>query len=146
MEEIKLWENDYFVAVNICQNQTLKANLGAQYQNICDEAEVNVNVRPTLRAIRKVIQNTYLCGDSSCIHLFETVLSILSGTVVWALLSVIVTLLAVLTLFLCIGRKRRKTSYDIESTRVLMNDESLVSLPDMNSYRWREKPKKQKAL
>ena len=37
MEELKLWENDYFVAVNICHNQTLKANLGAQYQSICEK-------------------------------------------------------------------------------------------------------------
>lgn len=125
-EEIKLWENDFFVATNICSNDTLKANLGAQYQNICEEAEVNVNVRPVLRAIRKVIQNTYLCGDSSCIHIFEDILDILSGTVVWTLLSVILTLFFVILLFLCIGKKgssKRKTSYDIESTRVLMNDE-----------------------
>lgn len=140
MEEIKLWENDLFVVMNICNNNTLKANLGAQYQNICEEAEVSVNVRPVLRAIRKVIQNTYLCGDTSCIHIFENVLDIMSGTVVWALLCVILTLFLVILLFLCMGKKslsQRKTSYDIESTRVLMNDE----------YMWREMtPKKQKTL
>ena len=103
-EEIKLWENDFFVAVNICSNDTLKANLGAQYQNICEEAEVNVNVRPVLRAIRKVIQNTYLCGDMSCVHIFEDVLEVLSGTVVWTLLSVILTLFLVILLFLCMGK------------------------------------------
>jgi ABC-type sugar transport system permease subunit len=139
-EELKLWENDFFVAMNICRNETLKANLGAQYQYICDEAEVNVNVHPILRAIRKVIMNTYLCGDTSCIHIFENILDILSATVVWTLLSVILTLFLVILLFLCLGRKgshRRKTSYDIESTRVLMNDDY---------SRWDEQPKKQKTL
>jgi len=139
-EEIKLWENDFFVAMNICNNNTLKANLGVQYQNICEEAEVNVNVRPVLRAIRKVIQNTYLCGDTSCIHIFEDVLNVMSGTIVWTLLSMILTLLLVILLFVCIGKKtlsRRLTSYDIESTPVLMNDE----------YTWEEEiPKKQKNL
>lgn len=138
-EEIKLWENDFFVAMNICNNNTLKANLGAQYQNICEEAEVNVNVRPFLRATRKVIQNTYLCGDASCLHIFENLLDILSGTVVWTLLSVILTLFFVILLFLCVGKKGspcRKTSYDIESTRVLMNDE----------YRWDAQQEKQKTL
>tara|TARA_B100001094_G_scaffold209698_2_gene203610 strand:+ start:10741 stop:11181 length:441 start_codon:yes stop_codon:yes gene_type:complete len=139
-EELKLWENDFFVAMNICNNDTLKANLGAQYQNICDEAEVNVNVRPILRAIRKVIQNTYLCGDTACVHIFEDVLNILSGTVVWTLLSVIMTLLLVILIFLCVGKKgasRHKRSYDIESTHVIMNDD----------YTWEStQPKKQKTL
>lgn len=149
MEEIKLWENDFFVATNICSNETLKANLGAQYQNICEEAEVNVNVRPVLRAIRKVIQNTYLCGDSSCIHLFEDLLSILSGTMAWAMLSVILTLILVILLFLCIGgrggikKRKQMTSYDIESTRVLMNDECDMA----PAYDWREEAhSKQKKL
>ena len=135
MEEIKLWENDFFVASNICRNETMKANLGAQYQYICEEAEVNVNVRPTLRAIRKVIQNTYLCGDSSCLHIFEDILHILSGTIVSAMICVILTLLVVVVLFICLGRRapranKRKTSFDIESTRVQMRDEEFLVLRD----------------
>lgn len=131
MEEIKLWENDFFVATNICNNETLKANLGMQYQNICEEAEVNVNVWPTLRAVRKVIQHTYLCGDSSCVHIFEDVLSVLSGTLVWTLSAVVVTLsFVVVALIACSSRRARspgkqhRTLYDIESTRVQMKDKS----------------------
>ena len=65
-EQYKLWVDDKFVSEEICQNITLRANLGFQYENICHEATVGANVWPLTRALKHVIQHTHLCGDVSC--------------------------------------------------------------------------------
>jgi len=67
-EASKLYKDDSFVNENICQNDNLKANLGLNYIEVCDRAEVHSQKSVFLNAFKKTIQVTYICGDISCIE------------------------------------------------------------------------------
>ena len=66
-EESKSLKDDTFVNENICQKDNLKANLGENYVDMCHRAEIYSQKWVLMNAFKRTIQNTYLCGDVSCI-------------------------------------------------------------------------------
>lgn len=96
-----LWEHDAFVDDHICQNETLRANLGAHYQYVCHEAGLRVALRPIARAFKSVLERTHLCGDTPCVDGLEALLAALSRQ--WFVLAVAVASLT----FFCRYRRQR---------------------------------------
>lgn len=121
--EAQMINEDTFVFNNICKNNTLKANLGQNYVDICHRAEVHSQKSPFINAVRHTIQNTYLCGDQPCIEIFEQVLEIVTRSLAWTLCAIMCVLFLTLCLIIyCSGSrcgrkwsKRHKIQrYDIE--------------------------------
>lgn len=98
-QESALLRDDKFVNDNICLNNELRANLGASYIDVCHRAEVDSQKFVWLNAFRRTIQHTYLCGDVSCIELFETIVEIISRSLAWTIASIIFGIV----LTICLG-------------------------------------------
>ena len=73
-----LWAHDAFVDDQICQNDTLRANLGAHYQYVCHDAGTRLALGPAARAFKAVLERTHLCGDTSCSEALDVLLAVLS--------------------------------------------------------------------
>jgi len=98
------FKDDAFVNENICQNDNLKANLGSNYVDICHRAEVDSQKWVSLNAFRMTIQNTYLCGDVSCIELFEQLMEIVTRSLAWTVCAVLIgVILLVFMIVYCVG-------------------------------------------
>ena len=111
-------KDDSFVNDHICRNDTLKANLGENYVQICHRAEVDSQKWVMLNAFRRTIQNTFLCGDISCIELFEKILEIVTRSLAWTICAVLIGV--IVTSFLgiycfgaCCGGSRRWTKSNV---------------------------------
>ena len=108
--------NDLFVNSEICSNERLRANLGAEYADICQRAPINVQQWPALNALNAVIAQTHLCGDVGCVDMFERIVEIVTRSLAWTVAAFMIgVLLTILGLVYCFGscgglRKRRKTS------------------------------------
>ena len=83
-----LWEHDAFVDSQICQNETLRANLGTHYQYVCHEAGTRAALGPVVRAFKAVLERTHLCGDTACSEALEGLLAALSRQ--WFVVAVVV--------------------------------------------------------
>ena len=66
----KHFKDDIFTLTAICNNNDIKANLGKN-AHICEQAQINVEVYPWQTAFQKVVDNTYLCGNTPCLDLFD---------------------------------------------------------------------------
>ena len=111
-QERAMLKDDSYVNQHICQNDTLKANLGENYVQICHRAEVDSQKWVLINAFRRTIQNTFLCGDAACLELFETIMEIVTRSLAWTicavLIGVIVTVCVGIYCFgTCCGGSRR---------------------------------------
>ena len=103
-EENNSYKDDLYVNNHICQNNTLKANLGSEYVDICHKAEQNSQKYIFLNAFRRTINNTYLCGDIACIELFEIILEIVTRSLAWTFCAGLFLIICVLCLIIyCVG-------------------------------------------
>ena len=102
--ESKTLKDDAFVNENICQKENLKANLGENYVDICHRAEVDSQKWVLFNALKRTIQNTYVCGDVSCIDLFEQLMGIVTRSLAWTVCAVLIgVILVIFTLVYCVG-------------------------------------------
>lgn len=119
------WNNDQFVAMEICSNNTLRANLGQDYEHICHKATVDSQVWPMWRAVHTVLRNTHLCGDVPCTELIDHFLETLSRSMAWTLACLCVTLFLIIIAGLYFGTKRMSVpthKYDLEHTRLSIEE------------------------
>ena len=140
----QIMRDDLFVVENICKNDTLKANLGADYISLCHAAEINSEGWVFLRAAQETIRNTYFCGDIACLELFEQIMEIVTRSIVWAVCAVLVLIIFLLFLFVyCIGtcgfgrnwRKQKLNYIDIEYQNQPHHQEPLKILYHDDDYK-----------
>jgi len=84
LAESVLHDNDKFV-YELCLNETIRANLGVEYREFCEKAEVAAGSWVLLRALKRMISRTYLCGDTPCIDVLERVLEIVTRSMAWTM-------------------------------------------------------------
>ena len=107
----KEYEDDVFTD-RLCQDNNIKANLGKN-MIICDSARVNLHISPWQTALKRVMSQTHLCGDTSCVDYFllcfETMTASLNGILFFGFLLLLVCLtLPFVANRMSLARARRK--------------------------------------
>ena len=79
-----------FIFNEICNNDTLKANLGKQ-MGVCDHAARDISIWPTIQALYSTASETYLCGNVACLDLWHDITSSFSSFLVTVAVTVLIS-------------------------------------------------------
>ena len=114
--EAELSKDDAFVLANICSNHFIKSSMGHTYSDVCSRARLSLSLSPFAKAVRRVVSETYLCGDVSCISLLERGFATVGTLAMGVCATAAVVAIAVGRMVSAtLGGRRGFDNYDIES-------------------------------
>jgi hypothetical protein len=113
--EVEVQKEDIFVLANLCNNHFIKSSMGETYSDVCGRARLALSLSPIAKAVRRVVSNTYLCGDVSCMSLLERGFATV-GTLAMGVCAVVaVGAVALGRVVSTMYSSRGRAAYDIES-------------------------------
>ena len=96
------FQSDEYTLVHVCAGN--QAHMG-RHAAICEEAKRNVQIPPWQTALRRVFQQTYLCGDTPC----EAIVTTFTDSMYKLLFCLILLVASPLFLYFLIHRPRHQT-------------------------------------
>ena len=107
----KDYEDDVFTA-HLCKDNNIKANLGKNV-HICEQARINLQISPWQAALKKVVENTHLCGDMSCVYYINDIVDSMTSSLnrlLFLALSIIVSIHLMMYMWkqMSLARAKRK--------------------------------------
>jgi hypothetical protein len=112
--EKEMSKDDAFVLSNICSNHFIKSSMGESYSDVCSRARLSLSLSPFAKAVRRVVRNTYLCGDVSCISLLERGFATV-GTIAMAVCAIVAGVLFAVAKVVSAYARQKRMDFDIES-------------------------------
>jgi len=112
--EKEMAKDDAFVLSNICANHFIKSSMGETYSDVCSRARLSLSLSPFAKAVRRVVRNTYLCGDVSCMSLLERGFATV-GTIAMAVCAVAAGGLFAVARMVTAYARHKRVDFDIES-------------------------------
>lgn len=88
-------ENDIYTANTICHNEEIRRGMGEMNSRMCQELEERINLNPKVAAVLDVLEQTHLCGDSTCTAYIKDVMRFILND--WRT-SVIVSVVVIFTI------------------------------------------------
>lgn len=113
--EVEVQKDDTFVLTNLCKNNFIYTHMGETYSDVCSRARLALSLSPFAKALRRVVSNTYLCGDVSCMSLLERGFATVGTLAMGVCAAAAVGSVALGRVLAGVYSGRGRANYDIES-------------------------------
>jgi disulfide bond formation protein DsbB len=97
--------HDLFTLHEICLNDDIKNSIGPKYNIICKEIEKSVLLDPNFKALKEVLNRTYLCGSTSCFSYIKDLFGLVF--IDWKIILFFGLIVPILTKIISYSSKRK---------------------------------------
>ena len=132
------YKDDLFTLHALCDNNDIKANLGKNI-HICDQASINVHIKPWITAAHSVMKQTYLCGNVQCMDLYSEITSSIHKIVFAGLLLILCPYLVYAFYQFCSRNvahaRAKKRVYSLTNINHLDMDDTVLPMMATKNYK-----------